>query len=261
MLFTSVTQFAVLGLLLLTGWLFGLASHPGGKRWKRAYEDEAVGRAQDRDELDTQLRAQDRRIAELEQERAALEARIAEFDRAAPAAAVAAAPAVVAEPAADRVHVSQVTPETPAPVAVAAPPAPVEPASVLAQAPVEAPVIAHAAAHEDVAVAPAPAAVEHVEMAAPAPATDPLPIKRGWFDWGKGDDLTRLRGVDAELAERLKTENVDRFAELANLSDQEEIALERRLDLPAGYIMKEQLREQARLLVDGQEDEHAQRFG
>ena len=34
MLFTTPTQFAVLALCLFAGWLFGLASHPGGKRAK-----------------------------------------------------------------------------------------------------------------------------------------------------------------------------------------------------------------------------------
>lgn len=296
MLFTSVTQFAVLGLLLLVGWLFGFASHPGGKRWKNAYEEEAVGRAQDRDELDSQLRAQDRRIAALEQEKAELEARVsggqpvAETRVATPVAAapVAAAPlavapivhaepvpapVVVAEPVTEApappVYLSRITPDVSAPVAASAArpafpptehaPAP-EPAVIQTAPAVAAPEPVQA---EYVEVAPSVPIASAVPLAAaePAPEPAPLPIKRGWFDWGKGDDLTRLRGVDGELETRLKAENVDRFSELANLNDQEEIALERRLDLPAGYIMKEQLREQARLLAAGQDDEHAQRFG
>lgn len=43
MLFTTPTQFAALALCLFAGWLFGLASHPGGKRAKaklRALETE-----------------------------------------------------------------------------------------------------------------------------------------------------------------------------------------------------------------------------
>ena len=34
MLFTTPTQFAILGLCLIAGWIFGLASHPGGRKWK-----------------------------------------------------------------------------------------------------------------------------------------------------------------------------------------------------------------------------------
>ncbi|MHA6721425.1 hypothetical protein [Sphingomonas sp. RS2018] len=43
MLFTTPTQFAVLAVCLLAGWLFGLATHPGGKKAKarlRALESE-----------------------------------------------------------------------------------------------------------------------------------------------------------------------------------------------------------------------------
>lgn len=34
MLFSTPTQFAVLALCLIAGWIFGLATHPGGKRAK-----------------------------------------------------------------------------------------------------------------------------------------------------------------------------------------------------------------------------------
>ena len=34
MLFTTPTQYAVLALCLIAGWLFGLATHPGGRRSK-----------------------------------------------------------------------------------------------------------------------------------------------------------------------------------------------------------------------------------
>ncbi len=34
MLFTTPTQFAVLALCVVAGWIFGLATHPGGKRAK-----------------------------------------------------------------------------------------------------------------------------------------------------------------------------------------------------------------------------------
>ena len=50
-LFSTPTQFAALGLVLIAGWLLGLASHPGGKKWKARYLAErdahgALGRHQ-----------------------------------------------------------------------------------------------------------------------------------------------------------------------------------------------------------------------
>lgn len=179
MLFTNLTQFVVLLLMLVIGWLFGLASHPGGKKWKQALRDEQAARAED-------VASRDARIRELE-------AANAELIRDRPA-----------------VRTS------------------------------------------------APVATTTGAAAAGAAATGE---KRGWFDWGSGDDLTRLRGVDGTLAERLRAEGVKTFAEIANLSDQDEIALERRIELPAGFVQREQLREQARLLADGQDAEFAKRFG
>lgn len=174
MIFSTPTQFAVLALMLVIGWLFGFASHPGGKKWKRAYREEQTARTREVAERDATIR-------DLEARNAALTADTAKTPPAT-AAAVAATP-----------------------------------------------------------VAPA--------------------AKRGWFDWGSGDDLTRLRGVDADLARLLKGEGIARYADVANLTDQDELALERRIDLPAGYIARERLREQARLLADGQADAHARTFG
>ena len=37
MLFTTTTQYIALVVALIAGWLFGLASHPGGKKWKAHY--------------------------------------------------------------------------------------------------------------------------------------------------------------------------------------------------------------------------------
>ena len=34
MLFSTPTQYAVLALLFVGGWLLGLASHPGGRKWR-----------------------------------------------------------------------------------------------------------------------------------------------------------------------------------------------------------------------------------
>ncbi len=61
MLFTTPTQYIALAVALVAGWLFGLASHPGGKKWKARYAAERDAHA-----------ATNKRIAELERENARL---------------------------------------------------------------------------------------------------------------------------------------------------------------------------------------------
>jgi predicted flap endonuclease-1-like 5' DNA nuclease len=65
MLFSTPTQFAVLALCLIAGWLLGLASHPGGRKWKDRYRAEEAEHRTVRDGLTTR----DARIRELERER------------------------------------------------------------------------------------------------------------------------------------------------------------------------------------------------
>jgi len=71
MLFTTPTQFAVLGLVLVAGWLLGLASHSGGRKWKERYAAEREAHAAARRDGDTRVAEVERRHAELERERAA----------------------------------------------------------------------------------------------------------------------------------------------------------------------------------------------
>ncbi|GAM00193.1 hypothetical protein [Sphingomonas parapaucimobilis] len=68
MLFTSTTQFAVLGLVLIAGWLFGLASHPGGRKWRNRYATERDAHAAQVKDTEAKLSAAQARIAELEKE-------------------------------------------------------------------------------------------------------------------------------------------------------------------------------------------------
>ena len=187
MLFTNVTQFLVLGLMLAIGFLFGLASHPGGKKWRARHDAAQADHAAYRGESEAQLTA-------LERENAALKAELEQERARIPVAASAAVPAVATPPA-----------------------------------------------------------------------------QRGWFEWGTsrhaapadaraGDDFTRIRGIDPATAAALRSEGVARFADLASVDDRDEIALERRLGLPAGFIQREQWREQAVLLADDRADEHRGRF-
>ena len=68
MLFTSTTQFAVLGLVLIAGWLFGLASHPGGRKWRTRYSTERDAHAAHQKETEAKLAAARDRIAQLQRE-------------------------------------------------------------------------------------------------------------------------------------------------------------------------------------------------
>ena len=82
MLFTTPSQYLVLLLMLVVGWLFGFASHSGGRKWKRAYREEQAARTEERRTLEA--RNADL-TAERDSARAAANAR--------PAAASAARPA------------------------------------------------------------------------------------------------------------------------------------------------------------------------
>lgn len=68
MLFTTPTQWIAIAVALIAGWLFGLASHPGGRKWKQRYADERDVHGRTRKELEASLAARDARIAELERE-------------------------------------------------------------------------------------------------------------------------------------------------------------------------------------------------
>jgi hypothetical protein len=72
MLFTTPTQWLALAVALIAGWLFGLASHPGGRKWKQRYADERDVHARNRKDYDARLVERDTRIKELERENARL---------------------------------------------------------------------------------------------------------------------------------------------------------------------------------------------
>ena len=90
MLFTTPTQYIVLALALVGGWLLGLASHPGGRKWRERYATERDAHAATRRDAEAKLAESNRlgvdarrgtddrliqanaRIAELEQENARL---------------------------------------------------------------------------------------------------------------------------------------------------------------------------------------------
>ncbi|MCC2976891.1 hypothetical protein LK533_09425 [Sphingomonas sp. PL-96] len=69
MLFHTPTQYLVLVLCLVAGWLFGLASSSGGRKWRERHHAEEVEHRRYRDETVAELKARDTRIRELEAER------------------------------------------------------------------------------------------------------------------------------------------------------------------------------------------------
>ncbi len=68
MLFTTPTQWIALAVALVAGWLFGLASHPGGRKWKQRYVDERTVHGENRKQFDTRLAEANARIRELERD-------------------------------------------------------------------------------------------------------------------------------------------------------------------------------------------------
>ncbi|AOH84944.1 hypothetical protein AWL63_14245 [Sphingomonas panacis] len=65
---------------------------------------------------------------------------------------------------------------------------------------------------------------------------------------GPPDVLTRIDGIDGSIDQRLSALGITRFEDIEKLSDQDEMALELRLALPAGYITGRQWRQQAAAL-------------
>lgn len=109
MLFTTPTQWLALAIALIAGWLFGLASHPGGGKWKQRYADERDAHGRTSKDYDARFAERDARIKELERENARLASAapvMTTHDAAAPVAPMsssttfAAAPAPVARSAA-----------------------------------------------------------------------------------------------------------------------------------------------------------------
>lgn len=62
MLFQTPTQWAILALVLLLGWVLGLLSRSGGKKWKQELAAERASRAEERKGYEERLRANDARV-------------------------------------------------------------------------------------------------------------------------------------------------------------------------------------------------------
>jgi len=320
MLFTTSAQLIVLILVLIVGLTFGWALHPGGKKWRRRYDEivdasnayraEIAGHLR---EAESRARAVDRDNQGLRRDLEAARARVTELE-ARPAqmvaAPVVAAPAVEPVKEVEEAKVEETGAERPILATASAVPAELPPFAKAADAedvsepeaaeePVAAveheavaPIATEAATAEEESVhaEEAVAATEPVDAeftpAAPAaseagaatedseaiPAEEEAEPRKYWFGWNRpngakpastasDEELSRIRGIDGVLASRLAALDVKHYADITSLSDQDEMALEQRLNLPAGYITREQWRDQAALLASGKTVEHADRFG
>jgi hypothetical protein len=96
MLFTTTTQYVALAVALVAGWLFGLASHPGGKRWKQRYAEERDAHAATRRDYDARLtdtgRGHDAQLTEAKARISELERENARLAKASPVTAATIAP-------------------------------------------------------------------------------------------------------------------------------------------------------------------------
>ena len=70
MLLTSTTGLVILALVLIAGWLLGLASSSGGKKWKARYVAERDAHAAYRKDADARVSDAVRRHADLERDHA-----------------------------------------------------------------------------------------------------------------------------------------------------------------------------------------------
>lgn len=285
MLFTTPEQFVVLAVLLVVGWLLGYASAPNAKTWKRRARAQSDSFTTYYNELERKLRASETHADALQTrndalaaERVDLERTIASLRAAVPVVVEAHRP-VVAEPEVE--PEAHPEPEPAEPIATYAAVEPVKevaheapeggPLEPVATFPVIAADVApatetvaatdapRAAADETVVTPQAPLAVEIIS--APIGPAEPAMPSKGWFPGSARDDLTRLRGIDRVLDTRLFALGVTRFEDIEKLSAEDEMALEQRLDLPVGYVGREQWRTQAALLRAGRTEEHAAHFG
>ena len=127
--FHTITQFAGLGLTLIAGWFFGLASTSGGRKWRERYQDVELDSAGYRDRAEQDLREANRRIRDLEAENArlikAMETPVVvREDTGHSTATVAGAALAGAAAGAAVTHVAHEAKDEPAHVAETTPPAP-----------------------------------------------------------------------------------------------------------------------------------------
>ncbi|NJC32850.1 putative flap endonuclease-1-like 5' DNA nuclease [Sphingomonas jejuensis] len=87
----TLTEWVIVGLVLVFGWVLGLLSSSGGKKWRARYDEEHAARAADRTAHAEALKAEQTRYEALEKNHRELERNHRELERSRAAAPVAAA--------------------------------------------------------------------------------------------------------------------------------------------------------------------------
>ncbi|HEU0044052.1 hypothetical protein [Sphingomonas sp.] len=64
----TITEWAIVALVFVAGWLLGLASHPGGRKWRERYAAERDAHAAYRRDADARVTAAETRHRELERD-------------------------------------------------------------------------------------------------------------------------------------------------------------------------------------------------
>lgn len=80
----TLSQWAIVVLVFVAGWLLGLASHPGGRKWRERYAAERDAHAQARRDADARVAAletQHREALAQREQIAHEDARLAQSDR------------------------------------------------------------------------------------------------------------------------------------------------------------------------------------
>ena len=150
-----------------------------------------------------------------------------------------------AAPAVQDTPLPPVVEDTPAPLATAEP----------TPAPTPAPVPPLAA---EPTPTPAPAPVEDTPAPLPTPAPTPAPAPSATV---KADDLRLIKGVGPKLVTLLAQEGVTHFAQIAAWSDSDVAKIDAKLGRFKGRIERDQWVEQAKLLISGDKDAYAEKFG
>ena len=68
----TIDQWIITALVFVAGWLLGLASHSGGRKWRDRYATEREAHAAARKDADTRVAAADARYRDLERDHARL---------------------------------------------------------------------------------------------------------------------------------------------------------------------------------------------
>jgi len=113
------------------------------------------------------------------------------------------------------------------------------------------------------AVKAAPAAVKSAPEPAPAPvaAPTPAPTPKPTPTPTTADDLRQIKGVGPKLVAILADEGVTTFAQVAAWTDSDIATIDAKLGRFQGRITRDQWVEQAKLLISGDKNAHAEKFG